>query len=88
MIRQSYDLIMDPGQNPLKVLPKTVRFQLMMILAYMWSAIFALWVGQMALFGVSAIGHTLLLIGVFFTADVFRRVDRQTIGRHGATRAS
>ena len=86
MIRQSYDFIMDPEQNPLEVLPKTVRFQFMMILAYMWSAIFALWVGQMVLFGVSAIGHTLLLIGLFFTADIFRRARRQSISHRDAMR--
>ena len=86
MIRNSYDLIMDPEQNPLNVLPKTVRFQFMIILAYMWSAIFALWVGQMVLFGVSAIGHTLLLIGFFFTADIFRRARRQNTSHRDAMR--
>ena len=86
MIRESYDLIMNPEKNPLNILPKTVRFQFMMILAYMWSAIFALWVGQMVLFGVSAAGHTLLLLGFFFTADIFRRARQQSMGHRDAMR--
>ncbi len=71
MIAQAYRAIMDPSENPLRELPRMVRFQYMSILAYMWSAIFALWLGHMWLFGASVAAHTLLLVGLFFTAEIF-----------------
>ena len=76
MLRQSYRLVMDPYENPLRKLPKMVRFQYMIILAYMWSAIFALWLGYTWLMGPSLVAHSLLLIGLFFTGEVFSLANR------------
>lgn len=73
MFYRMYSLVMDPEINPLRALPRLVRFQYMIILAYMWSTIFTLWSGYFALFGPSLIAHTAIVVGVFFTADVFRR---------------
>jgi hypothetical protein len=50
----------------------------MQVLAYMWSLVFAAWVGSALVFGISAVGHAILLIGVFFTAGVFRHARRNT----------
>jgi len=71
MFSRAYRAVMDPSQNPLRNLPKMVRFQYMSILAYMWSAIFALWIGSVWLMGPSLVAHTLLLVGVFFTTEIF-----------------
>lgn len=71
-----YNTVMDSSINPLSTLPKMVRFQFMSMLAFMWSGVFSLWIGNLALFGPSAIGHMVLLVGVFFTADTFRRARR------------
>ena len=76
MISNMYKMIMDPDSNALWQLPKIVRFQYMMILAFMWSSIFTIWTGSLALFGPTAIGHLLVLLGVLFTADVFRRAQK------------
>jgi hypothetical protein len=73
MLKESYALIMDSDRNPLRSLPKMVRFQYMTVLAYMWSLVFCLYIGATALIGPSIAVHTILLIGVFFTADIFRR---------------
>jgi hypothetical protein len=80
MVRYLYDLVMDPNRNPLRALPKMVRFQYMVILAYMWSAVFSIYIGTIALLGPSIAAHTILLIGVFFTADVFRRARARALG--------
>ena len=69
----SYRSVMDSSVNALSKLPKIVRFQYMSILAFMWSGVFALWVGNILMFGPSVLGHMILLIGVFFTAGTFRR---------------
>jgi len=73
MLRDAYGLVMDPDRNPLSGLPKATRFQLMLVLAYMWTSIFMVWVGQIALIGPSVAVHTVLILGVFFTAEIFRR---------------
>ena len=77
MISGIYDGIMDPKQNPLRALPKVVRFQYMLMLSYMWSTVFTVWVGSAMAFGWSVAGHTVLLVGLFFIADLFRRARAQ-----------
>ncbi len=79
MIRQLYHLVMDPERNPLQALPKMVRFQFMVMLAYMWSVVFSIYAGMLALVGPSIAVHTILLIGVFFTADIFRRARKRSL---------
>lgn len=79
MIRQLYDLVMDPERNPLQALPKMVRFQFMVVLAYLWSVVFSIYVGAIMLVGPSIAVHTILLIGVFFTADIFRRARKRSL---------
>ena len=73
MIKESYAVVMSPNTNPLNKLPKIVRFQLMTSLAFMWSFIFTMWIGSVQFFGPSAVAHTLVLIGVFFTAEIFKK---------------
>lgn len=69
-------LVMDPEVSPLMRIPKLQRFQMMQVLAYMWCIVFSAWVGSALVFGFSAAVHSILLIGIFFTAEVFRRVRR------------
>jgi hypothetical protein len=45
----------------------------------MWSAVFSIYIGTIALLGPSIAAHTILLIGVFFTADVFRRARARSL---------
>jgi hypothetical protein len=75
---ETYRSVMDSDANAFSRLPKTVRFQYMSILSFMWSGVFALWIGNMVLFGPSVIGHLILLIGVFFTANAFRKARSHT----------
>ena len=75
MVRSIYEVIMDAEKNPFMQLPKIVRFQLMIVMSYMWSAVFTIWIGSMYTLWPSIVGHTALLVGVFFTADIFRRAN-------------
>ncbi len=79
MLRSMYDVIMNEEKNPFMQLPKTVRFQLMIVMSYMWSAVFTIWVGSMYSLWPSIVGHTALLVGVFFTADIFRRANNKKL---------
>ena len=84
MIRNAYNVVMNPELNPLRGLPKIVRFQLMSALALMWSIVFSVWSGMIAWAGPSMAAHAVLLVGVFFTADVFRRASRKNRADHRA----
>lgn len=76
MIKSTYELIMDPNINPLRTLPKYVRFQLMTILSIMWTTVFSVWSGLTYLFGPSLLIHMVLVLGVVFTAEIFRYARR------------
>ena len=79
MIKQIYRTVMDENVNPLRALPRSVQFQFMSVLSFMWSAIFTLWVGSFWLLGPTVVGHVLVLLGVLFTADIFRRAGQRAL---------
>ena len=74
----AWRLVMDPEVSPLMRIPKMQRFQMMQVLAFMWCIVFSMWLGSAMAFGFSAAGHSILLIGIFFTAEVFRRARRNS----------
>jgi hypothetical protein len=73
MIGTYWDAVMNPERNPLARLPKTVRFQLMSVLALMWSVIFCAMAGTFIWLPQFFIAHViLLLLGIFGTSYIFR----------------
>ena len=91
MIANAYAAVMNPEVNPLRQLPKMVRFQIMTSLALMWSIVFALWTGMIMWVGPSMFVHAILLIGVFFTGDALERASKKTsqiIARNMSTQST
>jgi hypothetical protein len=86
VIKDFYAVVMDPEQNPLRSLPRMVRFQYMLILSYIWSAVFTIWVGAPIVLGPSVLGHIAALIAVFFTADLFRRARARAVSHRDEMR--
>ena len=82
MLKNMYASVMDENVNPLRTLPKIVRFQLMITLATLWSGVFAIWSGMIALAGPSMLVHSILLIGIYFTADIFKMADKKSPSNH------
>ena len=73
-----YQLVMDSRHNPLSYIPDTnTRHMVMQVLAWMWCIIFAMSVGSITVFGISALAHALLIAGVFITAGVFTTAKRR-----------
>ena len=73
-----WKLIMDWRYNPLSHIPdNNTRHMVMQVLAWMWCIIFAMSVGSITVFGISAIAHALLIAGVFITAGVFETAKRK-----------
>ncbi|MEM7618145.1 MAG: hypothetical protein AAF244_02060 [Pseudomonadota bacterium] len=58
----------------------------MTTLAYMWCVIFSFGIGSFVLFGTSVFFHTLFLIGLFFTADLFKRANNDQLDHRIAYR--
>ena len=79
MFKNAYKFVMDDNTNPFNTLPKTTRLQLMIVLAYMWCAIFAAAFSSYALFGLSLAVHTLFLVGVFITAYYFQKAQENRL---------
>lgn len=73
----AYEVIMDEDKNPLRPLPKAQRFQLMAILATMWSTIFCVAVGSFFWWGELVIGHLAVALGIVLTEMTFRMVGQQ-----------
>lgn len=69
--------LMDETKNSLRWLPLSTAHMLMQILAWMWSAIFSVAVGSYLVFGITAVGHSLIIAGVVITFLVFRRAETQ-----------
>ena len=79
MLTQAYRVIMDDNVNAFRALPRTVRFQLMTVLSFMWSSIFTIWIGSTWILGPTVAAHMLLLAGVVFTAGMFRQARQRTV---------
>jgi len=70
---------MDPTRNPLAKIPPAQRFQIMTMLAIMWSLIFCSMAGIMVWLPAYVVAHLILLaIGTFVTAMVFRSASKRS----------
>ena len=83
-VRQTWRGIMDESQNPLSNYQLSAAHMLMQILAWMWSVIFSVAVGSYVVFGISAIGHALVIAGIFVTFIVFQRAERKELAMQRA----
>ena len=71
--------VMDAEVNPLRNIPDLqVRHMIMQILAFMWSAVFALLIADnVASFGISAIAHIALVAAVVITVGTFKVAEHK-----------
>ena len=73
--RDAWNSIMTIEHSPLRKLDPRVGHMVFQVLAFMWSGIFAVMIGSVNAFGISAIGHMVFITGVFVTAYVFNKAD-------------
>ena len=76
-IYDCWNHVMDAEVNPLRNIPDLqVRHMVMQILAFMWSAVFALLIADsVAAFGISAIAHVALVAAVVITVGTFKMAE-------------
>lgn len=79
MVNGIWNTVMNPDQNAFLQLPKSVRFQLMVVLATLWSAIFCVGAGIVAWMPTYVVAHVaLLLAGIFGTGWIFETFRLRT----------
>jgi len=74
----SWDGIMNHHRNPLRHIPDLqVRHMIMQILAFMWSAVFAVYITEsIFVFGISAFAHMFFIGAVVITVGTFRYAEK------------
>lgn len=76
-IVNSWNGVMDHNMNPLRHIPDTnTRHMIMQVLAWMWCVAFSIIVGSWTVFGVSAVGHLVLLAAIAITVGTFETAKR------------
>jgi hypothetical protein len=81
IMKKEYELIMNDKKNALKDLPFQVKFMSMQVLAWMWSAVFGIYIVEsIYAFGISALAHALLITMTVLTAIYFRQVQKKPNG--------
>ena len=73
-----WNSVMNDERNPLRHIPDTnTRHLIMQILAWMWCITFAMMVGSWTVFGISAVGHLVLLAAIAITVGTFETAKRK-----------
>ena len=75
-MKSHYDVVMDPNQNQLRGIPPAQRFQIMVYLSAMWTAIFCVAAGAWTWYGELLLGHIAVALGVVITGATLRGVPR------------
>ena len=77
-IYDCWNSVMDDKRNPLSNIPDfSTRHMIMQVLAWVWCIVFAMMVGSWTVFGVSAVGHVLLLGAIAITVGTFETAKRK-----------
>ncbi len=74
-LKASWDAVMDETRNPFRTYSLTTAHMMMQLLAWMWSAIFSISLGSYIAFGVTSVGHMLVIAGLFITLSVFKKAE-------------
>ena len=71
-----YRSVMDSDVNPLQTLPPVQRFQIMVVLSLMWTAIFCAGAGVWFWYGELVALHVLVALGILITSLTFRAASK------------
>jgi len=73
----SWNAVMDDRRNPLSNIPDLqVRHLVMQVLAWMWCIVFAFIIGSWTAFGISVVGHVILIAAIVITVGTFETARR------------
>ena len=88
-MKDAANILFDDSKNDLRALPKTVRLQILLVLSFIWTTVFSLYVFSYTTFAFGWAGlfiaHIGLIFAVYMTFKQFHRAEekstRASIGR-------
>tara|TARA_B100000965_G_scaffold225131_1_gene188451 strand:- start:4069 stop:4521 length:453 start_codon:yes stop_codon:yes gene_type:complete len=80
---ESANIMFDDSKNDLRALPKTVRLQILLVLSFIWSTVFSLYIFSYATFAFGWAGifiaHIGLIFAVYYTFKQFHKAEKNSV---------
>ena len=81
-MRDTANILFDDSKNDLRALPKTVRLQILLVLSFIWTTVFSLYVFSYTTFAFGWAGlflaHIGLIFAVYMTFKQFHRAEERS----------
>jgi hypothetical protein len=74
--KEMWDTVMTVEKSPLRNLDPMAGHMIFQCLFFVWSGLFAVMLGSILAFGISAVFHMLLIGGITITAVTFRQAEK------------
>ena len=79
---ESANILFDDSKNDLRALPKSVRLQILLVLSFIWTTVFSLYIFSYTTFAFGWAGlyiaHIGLIFAVYMTFKQFHRAEEKT----------
>ena len=89
MLIESANIMFDDSKNDLRALPKTVRLQILIVLSFVWSTVFSLYVFNITTFIggwlTTVVAHIGVIFATYLTFKIFHtsRKDKKSVFETG-----
>ena len=81
-MKDAANILFDDSKNDLRALPKTVRLQILLVLSFIWTTVFSLYIFSYTTFAFGWAGlfiaHIGLIFAVYMTFKQFHRAEAQS----------
>ena len=81
-MKEAANILFDDSKNDLRALPKTVRLQILLVLSFIWTTVFSLYVFSYTTFAFGWAGlfvaHIGLIFAVYMTFKQFHKAEEQS----------
>ena len=82
-LKDSANILFDDSRNDLRALPKTVRLQILLVLSFIWSTVFSLFIFSYTTFAFgwagTFIAHIGLIFAVYYTFKQFHKAEKSSV---------
>ena len=81
-MKESANILFDDSKNDLRALPKSVRLQILLVLSFIWTTVFSLYIFSYTSFAFGWAGlyvaHVGLIFAVYMTFKQFHRAEEKS----------
>ena len=82
-MQDSANILFDDSKNDLRSLPKSVRLQILLVLSFIWSTVFSLYIFSYTTFAFgwagTFIAHIGLIFAVYYTFKQFHKAEKSSV---------